>query len=440
MTHCKGIDEKGNKCKVKNAKFGLPGGKAEYCKTCSIKQNKGMVDIKNKKCIDCVQEFKNKINLNSPVQATFNYPGLKPKYCGKCAKKYDGMILVTHKKCFICNKYEPSFNYAGKPPKYCGDCSNWRETGMIDVKKVNQTKVYKNTVKCATDNCDEINLYYKYKDKPEKYCSNCRTDGMINSKKNYCDKCDSKFATYGIPGNYATLCASCAQTNKNFIFRPYTICKECKRIATHGINKKLSVCEDHAKNGEINIAIKKCKSCNLDGVLDKDNLCETCNPTKIKIIMLAKQNSLQKALESHELKFTSVDKMIDKGVCGKERPDFVIDCYKFIIILECDEYQHSDRPKSCEITRMKNIGQSYGGIPVYFIRWNPDNYKPENNIKKKDSINTRQMIVCEYIKSIINNEITLPTDSLVSAIYMYYDGWNNMNDAKWISITKFETN
>ena len=46
--------------------------------------------------------------------------------------------------------------------------------------------------------------------------------------------------------------------------------------------------------------------------------------------MLAKQNSLQKALESNDLKFISVDKMIDKGVCGKERPDFVFDMYKLI--------------------------------------------------------------------------------------------------------------
>ena len=156
----------------------------------------------------------------------------------------------------------------------------------------------------------------------------------------------------------------------------------------------------------INIAIKKCKNCSLNGILDKDNLCETCNPIKINIIMLAKQNSLQKALESNDLKFISVDKMIDKGVCGKERPDFVFDMYKLILILECDEYQHKDRQISCETTRMKNIGQSYGGIPIYFIRWNPDNYKPGNNIKKKDLINTRQIVVCEYIKSIINDKIT----------------------------------
>jgi hypothetical protein len=30
---------------------------------------------------------------------------------------------------------------------------------------------------------------------------------------------------------------------------------------------------------------------------------------------------------------------------------------------------------------MVNIGQTFGGIPVYFIRWNPDDYSPENDKK-----------------------------------------------------------
>jgi hypothetical protein len=61
MPRCKGKLDNNTLCPVKNAKFGLPGGKAEYCKKCSKKGNKGMVDVKNKKCMDCIQDFKNKI-------------------------------------------------------------------------------------------------------------------------------------------------------------------------------------------------------------------------------------------------------------------------------------------------------------------------------------------------------------------------------------------
>ena len=36
MPRCKGKLDNDTLCPVKNAKFGLPGGKAEYCKPCSI--------------------------------------------------------------------------------------------------------------------------------------------------------------------------------------------------------------------------------------------------------------------------------------------------------------------------------------------------------------------------------------------------------------------
>jgi len=89
------------------------------------------------------------------------------------------------------------------------------------------------------------------------------------------------------------------------------------------------------------------------------------------ISRLAKQNDLMNYLDARDLKGVSTDIVIDKGECGKERPDRVYDFGDKIVILECDEYQHRDRQCLCEQTRMVNIGQSFGGIPVYFIRWNP---------------------------------------------------------------------
>ena len=65
MTRCKGKLDNGILCPVKNAKFGLPGGKAEYCKPCALKENKRMVDVKNKKCITCID-----LKINPPTQAT----------------------------------------------------------------------------------------------------------------------------------------------------------------------------------------------------------------------------------------------------------------------------------------------------------------------------------------------------------------------------------
>ena len=54
-----------------------------------------------------------------------------------------------------------------------------------------------------------------------------------------------------------------------------------------------------------------------------------------------------------------------------------------IVIIECDEHQHKKHDCACEQVRMINISQSFGAIPVYFIRWNPDSYKTTSGIEEK---------------------------------------------------------
>jgi hypothetical protein len=116
-------------------------------------------------------------------------------------------------------------------------------------------------------------------------------------------------------------------------------------------------------------------------ILDNNNKCEFCNPTMFKTYNLAKQNNLMDYLDtlSNIPSPISTDKIVNGGECGKERPDRIYDFNDKIIIVECDEHQHTNYTQECEKIRMINICQSFGGLPVYFIRWNPDNYKLMNN-------------------------------------------------------------
>jgi hypothetical protein len=132
-------------------------------------------------------------------------------------------------------------------------------------------------------------------------------------------------------------------------------------------------------------------------------------------------------LDSRDLNGNQTDKTIDGGVCGKERPDRIYDFGAVIVVLECDENQHQERACHCEQTRMINIGQSFGGTPVYFIRWNPDDYSSK---KQPELLSRRYKMVGELLKSIRDKKITLPT-ALVSAFYMYYDGWTSYNEEEW---------
>jgi hypothetical protein len=83
---------------------------------------------------------------------------------------------------------------------------------------------------------------------------------------------------------------------------------------------------------------------------------------------------------------------------------------------------------------MVNIGQSFGGMPVYFIRFNPDEYKPHNKKAECEKIGNRYKLVESVIDSILKHRVLVPT-ALVSALYLYYDGWNKYTDENWKIIT-----
>ena len=93
-----------------------------------------------------------------------------------------------------------------------------------------------------------------------------------------------------------------------------------------------------------------------------------------------------------------------------------------------------------ETTRMFNIGQSLGGIPVYFIRWNPDKFRTPKH--KQESPKERLEIISEFLTNIKSGHHHLPqpasgiNTSLVWAIYMFYNGWENRE--KNLAIEKWQ--
>jgi hypothetical protein len=219
---------------------------------------------------------------------------------------------------------------------------------------------------------------------------------------------------------------------------PRARCLVCRKPAFYGVNYIPRRCETHKAETDQNLIERECVSCNLIMVLDKDDKCEFCVPHTFETNRLAKQNALMAYLDFYGLTGESTDTIVDNGVCGRERPDRWFDFGDKIVVLECDEHQHKDRQCSCEQTRMVNISQAYGGLPVYFIRWNPDPYAPSVDTKKQEAIEKRHKIVCSYIRDIERSKIALPR-ALLSVLYMFHDGWHSLNDAEWEVITPFHT-
>ncbi len=318
------------------------------------------------------------------------------------------------------------------------NCHN-EATYRYKYNKLSRCEIHKNNMMdhvnysktCKYSQCNKSAIYALPGNRPV-FCATHKIADMINVKIKQCtfDKCTSK-TLYGKPGSPTSHCGKHRQPG--MIKRPNGKCINCTSPAIYGNYYVAKHCEIHKEEHEQNLVERNCISCNLIMVLDKDNYCEYCNPVTFATARLAKQNALMDFLDSKGLHGTTTDTVIDNGVCGKERPDRVFDFEDKIVVLECDEHQHRDRLLECENVRMINISQSFGGIPVYFIRWNPDDYSP---IDDSDPLHVsqRHLDLYNFIIGIKNKIVTLP-NALLSVFYMFYDGW--YEQLEWLVITHY---
>lgn len=430
------------------ANFGIVGCKPTHC---SEHHTTDMIQLTKKTCII----------EGCPETATFNEKGKTPEYC----RKHKTNMMVAYKKdyCkFTGCEQTPSYNFPNN--KKALYCETHIHPGMINIK----------SKKCSFEGCTKQPTYGFESKKAlrckehiqdgmlDVYHKNCEVNGCplraicgyINNIAKFCKahmetgmmilqdlkmECEEQGCTsrskYGKPGSKQTRCYKHRQPG--MIRCSNGKCKKCRMPAIYGSDYIPLHCESHKLDSEINLVEQACFGCGLVMILDSNNKCEYCNPEMFKRAALAKQNKLMDFLDSVDLKGNSTDKIIDGGICGLERPDRVFDFGDKIIILECDEEQHRNRSCACEQTRMVNIGQTFGGVPVYFIRFNPDDYLPFNN-KNPEDIKARYKLLEILLKNIKDNKYKKLPKALVSAIYLYFDDWDGFNKEEWKILSKFE--
>ncbi len=314
--------------------------KAIYCK---IHKLENMIDIKHKKCLekDCI------------IRPNYNYDiEKKAIYCN--IHKLENMIDIISRKCLYenCNT-QPIFNYeTEKKGVYC------------KVHKLNNMYNIKDK-KCIFENCNTQPIFNYETEKTPIYCGVHKLENMYNIKDKKC-------------------------IFENCIIRPNYNYKN---------EKKAIYCKIHKLENMIDIKHKNCTSCNLFRVEKRTKyFCSYCNPNK-SVRFKTKELVIKSLLESNNIKFVH-DKQITNDCCLKYRPDFLIDCNTYYIVLEVDEDAHSQYDKECEIIRMNNIITSVG-LPTKFIRYNPDKKKISKKQKEELLIKTIKEEMCkEYLEDL----------------------------------------
>jgi hypothetical protein len=190
-----------------------------------------------------------------------------------------------------------------------------------------------------------------------RFCVEHKEPYMIDVKNKICKLCDKR-SRYGHLGKGITHCASHKQ--KGMITSPNRLCEtsRCRKLGTHEANCT-RYCETHMPDDAKNLGIKPCTECGLDDILTNGK-CETCDPQVIQIRQNAKENRVKDLFIAAGFVFVH-DRMLEGTVCGRERPDFQLDCGTHYVYVEVDEHQHQSYACECEQVRMVNLVQSVNG-------------------------------------------------------------------------------
>ena len=418
-------DKKCETCKKKRPNFNYEGEQiAKYCSDC---KEPDMVNVKSKMCEKCKKKI-----------PTFNYEGESiAKFCGNC--KESDMVNVRDKKCEGCKKKRPTFNYEGELiAKYCSDC---KEPEMVNVI----------SKKCET--CKKKIPAFNYEGEPiAKYCSDCKEPEMIDVKHKKCTELNCNTgAGFGLPGVSVSHCAK--HKKEGMLKNPRRRCEgneeeECKENATYGIKEPIH-CEEHATDDEYCLAERKCSRCGNIDILNKEGICVTiCSFVEKDKIMkkrVKKHEEFIGKLLEQEIDIASTviemwhDSVIDR-TCTSSRPDFAYHCGSHIVIVEVDEEQHKSY-KNCghtkeeqlkaENRRMYQIGSIFQGMPIVFLRYNPDNYKDKEGKKGNIPNKKRHDILIRWVKKTIR----MKWSEGIHVKYLFYDGYNE-TDSDFTQITE----
>lgn len=260
--------------------------------------------------------------------------------------------------------------------------------------------------------------------KDAEYCVTHKPEDYVNVVNKTClhEDCTTR-PTYGRLFKQKVHCAKHKKNNEYKNNSPICEYDGCNNRACYSeIDNYPIRCEVHMKDGDMNVVERKCKKCGLYDMLNEISLCNDCNVWFEMKIEERKETQIRRILESDYKMCTNYDR-IPYNSCYKYRPDFWWDLETHIIILEVDEVQHKSYSCECEHSRMINITQDFGGIPVIWVRFNPDSYVDNKGVKHRKNLSGRMP---NLIKTLHRLELHIP-DILFSVLYLYYDGFDKNN-------------
>ena len=297
-----------------------------------------------------------------------------------------------------CGKYSSFGLPDDKRPSCCSNCKTENMINIIDKK-------------CP---CGKIPSFGLPDDKRPSCCKSCKLENMVNIKNKRC-KC-GKHPNFGLPDDKRpSCCNNCKLENMVDIKNKNKRCK-CGKRPSFGLpdDKKATCCSGCKTESMIDIVNLKCISshCNLRPYNNKkhDGYCTHCfknlfpdDPRTKSIYSKSKELLVKQFLSENHNGFIH-DKVLETIHCDcshRRRIDFRMLINNTLLCIEVDENQHSSYIND-EI-RYNDLYMTFSGKFV-FIRFNPDNYRIDGELKKTKMETRLNALSKEIIKHITRIE------------------------------------
>ncbi len=249
------------------------------------------------------------------------------------------------------------------------------------------------------------------------FCKKHALDDMVDVRSKLCNhaECDRR-ATFGnISDNIKVFCSKHKQDgmidfNNNKPIYPVVKCKAYNCSITPYYNYKDKnkgvLCVNHKESDMVDVVNNyKRKDYKITSIEQRIRIIFDING----LMYITNDTTIYYTLYKYE---------------DKPANSFLFDCVTHYLIVEIVN-QQNDNDTSAEILRMKEIRQRKDGLPVWFIRFNPNDYKKINGRKRTsgESQSKRHVKLLEWIKY-CQNTSPCEYNDYIRTVYLYYDNWD----------------
>jgi hypothetical protein len=267
------------------------------------------------------------------------------------------------------------------------------------------------------------------------YCKECKGSQICqhNHIKQSCKQCKGSQIC---PHNRAKPnCKECKGSQICPHNRLKSHCKECKgsQICTHG--RKRSYCKpcngsQICQHGKVKAYCvdcggnQLCQLCHFTQISRDRKICAKCLPKpfhnspykEIKLAARLRDWAREGVIQMYSF-WNKQNPLADPTQCGNYRVDFIFELHEKVVLLECDENQHCGYDKRCEFIRQAKVSLGFGGLPIYWIRYNPDVFRLDgrvHSVKKND----RESVLLKMLQLALSS---IDFDHFITLIYICYN-------------------